>query len=50
MALDAYVAKDGFVGISGRRCPNIRECQGEKMGVGGWVGDHPYRGRGGGMG
>ena len=27
-------------------CPSVGECQGGKTGVGGWVGQHPHRGRG----
>jgi hypothetical protein len=42
-----------FVGASGRsspwawgvRSPSIVECQGRKAGVGGWMGEHPHRGR-----
>ena len=30
--------------------PSVRECQGGEMGVGGWVGEHPHRGRGSGDG
>ena len=26
-------------------CLSVGECQGEKMGVGEWVGEHPHRGR-----
>jgi hypothetical protein len=25
------------------RFPSVGECQGEEVGVGGWVGDHPHR-------
>jgi hypothetical protein len=32
-------------GSEGIRCPNVGECQGGKTGVGGWVGEHPHRGR-----
>jgi hypothetical protein len=24
-------------------CPSLRECQGREAGMGGWVGEHPYR-------
>jgi hypothetical protein len=34
------------LGPEGIQCPNVGECQGGKMGVGGWVGKHPHRGRG----
>jgi hypothetical protein len=27
-------------------CPSIGECQGREAGMGGWVGEHPYRSRG----
>jgi hypothetical protein len=30
----------------GTQCPSIGECQGRKTGVGGWMGEHPHRGRG----
>jgi hypothetical protein len=29
----------------GVRCPSVGECQGGKAEVGGWVGEHPHRGR-----
>jgi hypothetical protein len=29
-------------------CPGVRECEGGKAGVGGWLGKHPHRSRGGG--
>jgi hypothetical protein len=32
------------------QCPNIGECQGGEVGVGGWVGELPHRSRGKGMG
>jgi hypothetical protein len=31
------------MGVSG---PSVGECQGRKVGVGGWVGEYPHRGRG----
>jgi hypothetical protein len=34
------------LGPEGVRYPSVGECQGGKVGVGGWVGEHPYRGRG----
>jgi hypothetical protein len=30
------------------QCPSVGECQRGKTGVGGWVGEHPQRGWGGG--
>ena len=27
-------------------CPSVGECQRGKVGVGGWVGEHPHRSRG----
>lgn len=33
-------------GPEGVQCPNVGECQGGKTGMGGWVGEHPHRGRG----
>jgi hypothetical protein len=33
------------LGPVGVRCLSVGECQGRKAGVGGWVGEHPYRGR-----
>lgn len=27
-------------------CPSAGECQGSDVGIGGWVGNHPQRGRG----
>ena len=27
------------------QCPSVGECQGGEAGVGGWVEEHPYRGR-----
>jgi hypothetical protein len=27
------------------QCHSVGECQGRKWGVGGWVGEHPHRGR-----
>jgi hypothetical protein len=32
------------------RCTSVGECQGGKVGVGGWVGEHPHRRRGSGEG
>ena len=33
--------------INGKRGPKgVEECQCRKLGVGGWVGEHPHRGRG----
>jgi hypothetical protein len=55
MALATYVAEDGLVGHQweerplGLRvfdAPNVGECQDGKKGRGGWVGEHPHRGRG----
>ena len=31
------------------QCPSVGKCQGREAGVGGWVGEHPYRSRGRGM-
>jgi hypothetical protein len=28
------------------QCPSVEECQDKEAGVGGWVGEHPNRGRG----
>jgi hypothetical protein len=28
------------------QCPSIGKYQGREAGVGGWVGEHPYRGKG----
>ena len=33
------------LGPVGVRCPSVGECQGGKSEVGGWVGEHPHRGR-----
>jgi hypothetical protein len=30
----------------GMRHPRVGECQGRKVGVGGWVGEYPHRGKG----
>jgi hypothetical protein len=27
-------------------CPIVEECWGSEAGVGGWVGEHPHRGKG----
>jgi hypothetical protein len=53
-ALAVYVQRMALLDISGRngpwawgvRCPSVRECQGWKGGVGGWVGEHSHRVRG----
>jgi hypothetical protein len=37
------------LGPEGVRCPSVGKCQGRKAGVGGLVGEHPHRGRGGGF-
>ena len=29
--------------------PSVGECEDSEVGVGGWVGEHPYRSKGGGM-
>ena len=34
------------MGLKGFNAPSIGECQGGKVGVGGWVGEYPHRGRG----
>jgi hypothetical protein len=47
-----------LLGINGRRgpcsceglMPSVGECQGTEVGVGGWVGEHPYRSSGRGVG
>jgi hypothetical protein len=48
MSLAAYVAEDGLVshhweerplGIANFICPSTGECQGQEVGVGGWVGE-----------
>jgi hypothetical protein len=36
------------LGPVGNRCPSVGECHHREAGVGGWVGEYPYRGRGGG--
>ena len=33
------------LGPEGFRWPSVGECQGWKVGVGGWVKEHPHRGR-----
>jgi hypothetical protein len=45
VALTAYLAEDGLVGMGGEAlgsvkvlCPSIGECQGQEAGVGGLVG------------
>jgi hypothetical protein len=38
------------LGPEGVQCPSVGECQGRKTGAGGWVGEHPHRGRRGGDG
>jgi hypothetical protein len=59
MVLAAFVAEDGLVGhqsqkrplgLRGFQYPSVGKCQGGKMGVGGWVGEHPHRVRGVGIG
>ena len=53
MALALYVAEDGLVGSLGEealdpvkaRCPGVGECEGKKVGVGEWVGEHPHKSR-----
>jgi hypothetical protein len=37
------------LGPEGVQCPSVEECQGRKARLGGWGGDHPHRGRGGGL-
>jgi hypothetical protein len=32
-------------GPEGVQCSSVGECQGGRTGVGGWVGEHPHRGR-----
>ena len=48
LSLAAYVAEDGLVshhweerplGITNFICPSTGECQGQEVGVGGWVGE-----------
>jgi hypothetical protein len=34
------------LGPEGVQCPSVGKCQGGKTRVGGWVGEHPHRGRG----
>jgi hypothetical protein len=34
------------LGPEGAQCPSVGEWQGKKARVGGWVGEHPHRGRG----
>jgi hypothetical protein len=38
------------LGPEGVQCPRVGECQGGKIGMGGWVGLYPHRGRGKGEG
>ena len=33
------------LGPEGDQCPVVGECQRRKVGVGGWMGEHPHRGR-----
>jgi hypothetical protein len=60
MAPTAYVAEDGLVwtsvgetalGPESVQCPSVGECEDQRWEwVGGWVGEHPHRVRGGGIG
>ena len=34
------------LGPEGIQCPSVGEYEDRKMGMGGWVGKHPHRGRG----
>jgi hypothetical protein len=54
MALAKYAAEGGSywtsvggeaLGPEGIQCPSVVECQGRKMGVGGWFGEHIHRDR-----
>jgi hypothetical protein len=50
-----YVAENGLVGQNGRKALGpvkagcVRECQGNEVGVGRWMGVHPHTSRGRGM-
>jgi hypothetical protein len=45
ITLLASVGREAL-GPEGVHCHSVGECQGWKMGAGGWVGENPHRGRG----